>query len=255
LQRQWNSLRRLRRALRGWEVRLLRGARVSALSILPNHHGMYGCIDMKQIGGASCTTSTNGCSGQGACPNIDWSTPKVCRCFDDFVCPNCQMTTAEYIQNNYECSSYNYTNIQTGGGPCESPADCTNFQGECIDGKCACHSDRACPNCQSSIWEVDKLGCVDYSLQGGNPCESYADCSDPNGKCVDGRCLCYTGYMCPQCTMSNEQYIAANETCTWIQYEPEYEPIDDSASHLQLAGLLGIVAVVNYVVLAAFHSY
>src|SRR5690606_22694103 len=108
---------------------------------------------MSFIGGGECTTSTNGCFGQGQCPNLGGSDKKHCKCFDDFVCNHCELTSQEFRDastfsvfmsrsillpktSDNTCPNTTLVPEVNGGGNCTSGVDCTNYAGKCIDGKC-----------------------------------------------------------------------------------------------------------------------
>jgi hypothetical protein len=124
------------------------------------------CVDFNLIGGGACVTNDFGCSGNGQCV-VGRNATRFCECFDGWMCPNCQTKIADFLSQSGQGTTFfcfsqfaecpePQTFPPSGAGPCESAADCGNYEGQCISGSCLCHQDRFCSNCQVDVWSVQK---------------------------------------------------------------------------------------------------
>lgn len=121
--------------------------------------------------------------GNGLCIQINRSF-HVCACFDGWMCRKYEVKRSDFEVKHTQMNSKlchhmgqnasQVLTVETGMG---------------IMGKCRCHANRICSNCQVSVWNVDKLECPNKTLM-GEACKSYRDCSSPRGNCMKAACVC-----------------------------------------------------------------
>ena len=117
---------------------------------------------------------------------------------------------SESILSNYYLFSYcrlidgssntvDICSVEWGGGYCTEDEEC-HGKGLCIENQCVCYSNWVCPYCQLGLNEDILIGasCGDY-VHGGGRCKEDDDCSG-NGVCLEGQCMCNSGYVCSHCS-------------------------------------------------------
>lgn len=89
--------------------------------------------------------------------------------------------------------------VEWGGGYCTEDEEC-HGKGLCIENQCVCYSNWLCPYCQLGLNEDILIGasCGDY-VHGGGRCNEDEDCSG-HGVCLEGQCMCNSGYVCSHCS-------------------------------------------------------
>lgn len=89
--------------------------------------------------------------------------------------------------------------VEWGGGYCTKDEEC-HGKGLCINNQCVCYSNWLCPYCSMGLNEDILIGakCGDY-VHGGGSCSDDSDCYG-NGVCLDGSCMCNSGYVCSHCS-------------------------------------------------------
>ena len=107
--------------------------------------------------------------------------------------------------------------VEWGGGYCTKDEEC-HGKGLCINNQCVCYSNWLCPYCSMGLNEDILIGakCGDY-VHGGGACSDDSDCYG-NGVCLDGSCMCNSGYVCSHCSSlainivkgSRSQFILSN---------------------------------------------
>lgn len=102
--------------------------------------------------------------------------------------------------------------VEWGGGYCTDDDEC-NGKGLCIENQCVCYSNWLCPYCQMGLNEDILIGatCGDY-VHGGGQCTMDADCSG-NGICLEGKCMCNSGYVCSYCSSLASDIISGSRYC------------------------------------------
>lgn len=144
-----------------------------------------------------------------------------CSCYDGFGCNNCgaRMLLDDYgeyttIRNLIDGSinSVDICDVEWGGGYCTEDSEC-HGKGLCIENQCVCYSNWLCPYCEMGLNEDILIGatCGDY-VHGGGTCYDDDDCNG-RGVCLDGACMCNSGYVCSHCSSLALDVIKGSRFC------------------------------------------
>lgn len=185
-----------------------------------------------------CTCQANQCNGHGTCSNGE------CTCDASWTGAYCTVDLCEGVScsGHGTCSAGNCTctggysgpKCDSGGGGCTSNADCGvwapidgssaqcdnwrpcvegKYGGTCVAGQCQCNTGYTCSTCTAKGFEE----CSEAT--GGKACATSADCGPRDdgtngGMCVEGRCICFPGFVCPECNVVGP--LVAGQVCPVI---------------------------------------
>ena len=171
------------------------------------------------------TWCSRGASGE-KCPAAN--TGGGGECYSDVDCKNGRCLSGKCkCYAGYDCAYCNAAVLVVGAripGKCTDDSECgTDIVrgGQCKDGECVCYNGFKCSMCNkwgadtcdpdNFVQEGDTLQCPDAPiLTGGAACTSLAHCGGQpdglfGGQCTSGKCTCWQGYTCPDCSRTQAQ--------------------------------------------------
>ncbi|KAK8797285.1 hypothetical protein WA158_004493 [Blastocystis sp. Blastoise] len=172
------------------------------------------------VSGQTCPCDRLKCGDHGTCQN------GKCVCKDGYLGLYCETNPCSLAdcgshgtcdpEDNFKCICHNgwygdHCELQTTGGyECTVNEECNGGVGGICNKatrRCECYEGWTCPQCSNVGKQCDDAA----RLNGGDTCSKNADCGNfgPNyrkptktgGSCLNGRCVCYEGYACPDCSV------------------------------------------------------